>query len=148
MVGRSQGLRELPVRLAKPNSGLGLLLHTERKDIDGAEAANRAAIAADPECTDVHWHLGWLLFEETEDTDGAEAAYRAAIAADPGCADAHGHLGSLMQYLADRSGSGMRRSAQCSWQPNALRAEGRQWRCWRCWRTGPWLVHCRRSIIW
>ena len=40
---------------------LGLLLHNERKDIDGAEAAYRAAIAADPGDANAHCNLGALL---------------------------------------------------------------------------------------
>ena len=80
------------------HDSLGLLLFIERTDIDGAEAAYRASIAADPGCADGHWHLGWLLEEETEDEEGVEAAYRAAIAADPGCADAHSCLRGLLHY--------------------------------------------------
>ena len=40
---------------------LGVLLETLRKDIDGVEAAYRAAIAADPRITAAHYRLGRLL---------------------------------------------------------------------------------------
>ena len=49
----------------------------------GAEAAYRAAIAADPGYAIAHYNLGLLLETELKDFDGAEAAYRTAIAADP-----------------------------------------------------------------
>ena len=40
---------------------LGILLQTERKDVDGAEAAYRAAITADPRHATAHTNLGILL---------------------------------------------------------------------------------------
>ena len=69
---------------------------TVRQDIDGAVAAYRAAIAADPGYADAHNNLGHLLQLERKDFDGSEAAYRAAIAADPGHALAHINLGTLL----------------------------------------------------
>ena len=65
-------------------------------DLDGAEAAHRTAIAADPGCANAHNNLGILLKNARKDIDGAEAAYRAAIAVDPGYADAHTNLGVLL----------------------------------------------------
>ena len=79
---------------------LGILLKNERKDIDGAEAAYRAAIAANPGHPNAHANLGLLLRNERKDIDGAEAAYRAAIAADPGYASAHTKLRSLLLHCA------------------------------------------------
>ena len=66
---------------------------------DGAEAAYRAAIAADPGHIDAHTNLGFLLENERKDFDGAEAAYRAAIAADPEHALAHNNLSSLLAHV-------------------------------------------------
>jgi tetratricopeptide (TPR) repeat protein len=71
-----------------------------RKDIDGAEAAYRAAIAADPGYADAHYNLGHLLQTERKDIDSAEAAYRAVIAADPGFAQAHSNVATLLLYRA------------------------------------------------
>ena len=62
---------------------VGVLLRMQQ-DIDGTEAAFKAAIAADPGDADAHSNIGFLLKNERQDFDGAEAAYRAAIAADPG----------------------------------------------------------------
>ena len=76
---------------------LGLLLQSERQDVDGAEASYRAAIAADPKYADPHSNLGVLLSNKRQDVDGAEAAFRAAIAADPGYAIAHFNLGILLE---------------------------------------------------
>ena len=87
---------------AGANLSLGILLQNERKDIDGAEAAYRAAIAADPGHALAHCNLGVLLENERKDIDGAEAAYRAAIAADPGDADAHCTLGTLLVQRAQQ----------------------------------------------
>ena len=75
---------------------LGRLLVNKRQDTDGAEAAYRAAIAADLGYADAHYNLGILLEDERQDMDGAEAAYRAAVAADPGDAQAHNNLGTLL----------------------------------------------------
>ena len=83
------------VHLAHNN--LGVMLQTVRKDFDGAEAAYRAAIAADPGHANAHANLGVLLQYERKDIDGAEAAYREAIAADPGHASAHSKLGVLLE---------------------------------------------------
>ena len=77
---------------------LGFLLQRVRNDSDGAEAAYRAAVAADPGCGEAHTNLGNLLHAR-EDFDGAEAAFRAAIAADPGFAKAHNSLGALLKAV-------------------------------------------------
>ena len=53
------------------------LLDEVQHDVDGAEAAHRAVIAADPGDAHAHSNLGLLLQNERKDTDGAEAAYRA-----------------------------------------------------------------------
>eukprot|EP00618_Florenciella_parvula_P031728 CAMPEP_0119516806 /NCGR_PEP_ID=MMETSP1344-20130328/33891_1 /TAXON_ID=236787 /ORGANISM="Florenciella parvula, Strain CCMP2471" /LENGTH=621 /DNA_ID=CAMNT_0007554341 /DNA_START=397 /DNA_END=2262 /DNA_ORIENTATION=- len=76
--------------------GLGLLLSFVLKDMDGAEAAYRAAIAADPGHSHAHSHLGVLLLSERDDIDGAEAEMRAAIAAWPQNTEAHHNLGFLL----------------------------------------------------
>ena len=85
---------------ASAHYNLGCLLKNVRKDFDGAEAAYRAAIAADPGHAKAHHNLGVLLRMERKDIDGAEAAYRAAIAADPGHANAHINLATLLRDLA------------------------------------------------
>ena len=77
---------------------LGVVLEMARKDINGAEAAYRAAIAAEPGHAEAHVRLGTLLQRERKDIDGAEAAYRAGIAAEPGHAEAHLNLGYLLTY--------------------------------------------------
>ena len=85
-----------------------------RGDLDGAEAAYRAAIAADPGHANAHSNLGFLLHQERKDFDGAEAAYRAAIAADPGNADAHYILGLLLELRAkttEKSGGDLAKAA-------------------------------------
>ena len=69
----------------------------QHKDIDGAEAAYREAIAADPGHAKAHTNLGLVLQNVRQDSDGAEAAYRAAIAADPGHTLAHYTLGHLLE---------------------------------------------------
>ena len=74
-----------------------------RKDFDGAVAAYRAAIAADPGHADAHSNLGILLMNVRQDFDGAETAYRAAIAADLGYATAHTNLGVLFAKHAEKS---------------------------------------------
>ena len=82
---------------------LGSLLQNEQKDVDGAEAAYRAAIAADPGYAKAHCNLGILPKNERNDVHGAEAAYRKAIAADPGYALAHSNLGALSQRAQSRA---------------------------------------------
>jgi hypothetical protein len=52
----------------------GVLLKDVRKDVDGAEAAYRAAIAADPGLAYAHTALGILLKKKLEDVDGAVVA--------------------------------------------------------------------------
>ena len=126
---------------AQGNAGvscdLGVLLMKKREDIDGAEAAYRAAIAADPGAAEAHSNLGILLKNERKDIDGAKAAFHAVIAADPGDADAHVNLGGLLQierqdidgaeaaYVArgDWGESGARRRAPQRRRP-AVRPEG------------------------
>ena len=46
---------------AEAGYALGILLKAAREDLDGAVAAYRAAIAADPGCTYAHTNLGALL---------------------------------------------------------------------------------------
>ena len=75
---------------------LGNLLESLRGDIDGAEAAYRAVVAADPGHDTAYYNLALLLEDERQDFDGAEAAYRGAIAADPGKAVTYVNLGTLM----------------------------------------------------
>ena len=90
--------------LANVHTNLGLLLKNVKKDFDGAEAAFRAAIAADPGHATAHANLGVLLENGRGDLDGAEAAYRAAIAADPGFTGAHNNLGLLLESKATAKG--------------------------------------------
>ena len=93
-------LVKLDPRSVGAHINLGVMLQSERRDIDGAEAAYRAVIATDPASYSVaQTNLGILLDQERKDIDGAEAAYRAAIAADcQGCARAHTNLGMLLQH--------------------------------------------------
>ena len=68
-------LREAGARgHAAANINLGLLLKKERKDVDGAEQAYRAAIEADPGYAAAHHNLALLLEDERQDMDGAEQA--------------------------------------------------------------------------
>ena len=59
---------------------LGLLLHSERQDVDGAEAAYHAAIAADPGHTNAHGNLGNLLAERAQQTETGGGSIEAAAA--------------------------------------------------------------------
>jgi lipoprotein NlpI len=102
------------------HNNLGLLLKNVRKDFDGAEAAYRAAIAADPGHAKAHSNLGLLLQNERKDFDGAEAAYCAAIAADPGHAMAHSNLGALLWCRAQQTEkSGDLAAAAAVWEEAA-----------------------------
>ena len=100
-------VRRLAARYADSHYNLGVLLRDVLKDFDGAKAAYRAAIAADPGHANAHNNLGILLETVRKDFDGAAAAYRAAIAADPGHVRAHKNLGKLLSNragdLADRA---------------------------------------------
>ena len=60
---------------------LGGLLQIQRKDIDGAEAAYRAAIAADPGYAAAHYNLGILLEERAQEIakSGGDLAVAAAL---------------------------------------------------------------------
>jgi Tfp pilus assembly protein PilF len=77
------------------------LFERVRHDVDGVEAAYRAAIAADPAYASAHTILGHLLCVVQQDMHGVEvmyrAAYRAAIVADPEHAMAYSNLGHLLQ---------------------------------------------------
>ena len=113
---------------------LGFLLQHVRKDFDGAEAAYRAAIAADPGHANAHYNLGNLLNNERKDLDGAEAAYRAAIAADPGYADAHYNLGILLEKRAqqiEESGGDLAAAAalydECAQLWGVSKGAGHEW---------------------
>jgi len=66
----------------------------EQEDVDGAEAAYRAATEADPTDMDSQIYLGLLLQYERKDRGGAEDAYRTAIEAHPSYAEAR------IQHLA------------------------------------------------
>ena len=55
---------------------LGYLLQYERKGVDGAAEAYRAAIKADPGYAPARTYLGLLLYFERKDVDGATEAYR------------------------------------------------------------------------
>ena len=67
-------------RHAAAHVGLGMLLASKRsKDITGAEASFRAAIAARPAMLKAHLALGKLLEEERCDLEGALQAYGTAL---------------------------------------------------------------------
>jgi tetratricopeptide (TPR) repeat protein len=72
----------------------------KRGDKRGAEAAQRAAIAADPQHANAHCNLGGLLADRGDHV-GAEAAFRAAIAADPHYAMPLANLGSILGQRGD-----------------------------------------------
>ena len=59
---------------------LGILLGTERGDIDGAEAAYRAAIAADPRHANAHRNLGTLLWQRAKQIQASGGSLEAAAA--------------------------------------------------------------------
>ena len=92
-------IRASPTRTSHYN--LGSLLQTVRGDIDGAEAAYRAAIAADPGHANAYHNLGFLLYSVRNEIDGAITALRAAAAADPGDAEAHEILDRML-HLKDQ----------------------------------------------
>jgi hypothetical protein len=81
---------------------LGHLLQTERKDIDGAEEAYRAAIAADPTHTVAHRALHWFHGLRHE-FGRAEPACRAASAAGLEAAAAQGTLEEAKEAAAEKA---------------------------------------------
>jgi Tfp pilus assembly protein PilF len=76
----------------------------KRDDYTGAEAAARAAIAADPQHSLAQLNLG-ILLDNHGDNDGAEAAVRAAIAIDPQLAHAQHSLGIILGKRDDVDGA-------------------------------------------
>ena len=96
---------------APAHNKLGLLLHIERKDVDGAEKAYRAAIEADPGYADANYNIGRLLEYKRGDFRGAEKAYRAAFAADPFDVEAKEAAARCrVAFLAARSTEGKKKS--------------------------------------
>ena len=89
---------------AQASCDLGIVLVNVKKDVDGAEAAWRAALAVDPTHANARTNLGNMHLDR-EDFEGAEAAYRAAIAAEPEYACAHFHLGQLLMLQKDVDGA-------------------------------------------
>ena len=93
LLSRAAGLfREalaIDPEIASGHFGLGYALH-ELDDLDGANSAYRAAIAANPQqsitVNQANYNLGNLL-RDRGDFTGAEAAFRAAIAVFPQDAD-------------------------------------------------------------
>ncbi len=73
-------------------------LDLEAVSTEGAEAAYRRALDADPNHPDAHLNLGRLL-HEGGDLEAAERHYRAAVAADPGSARARYNLGVALEDL-------------------------------------------------
>ena len=84
-------------------SDLGAVLQA-RKDLSGAEAADREAIRLDPNLALAHNNLGIVLVDR-KDLSGAEAAFREAIRLDPKSAPAHYNLGSLLRDTKDLGGA-------------------------------------------
>jgi tetratricopeptide (TPR) repeat protein len=80
-----------PANLAALND-LGSALR-DKKDVAGAEAAFRKAIALDPTFANAHNNLGAVLCDVKRDYDGAIACFRTAIELDPKDAKAHANLG-------------------------------------------------------
>lgn len=87
--------KESPAELF--NRGVELL---NKGDLDGAIAAYRAAILADPKDANAHYALGVAL-RRKGDVDGAIAEYRAAIQLNPGHVDAHSNLGMALSEEGD-----------------------------------------------
>ena len=65
---------------ADAHYNLAGLLETERKDVNGAEAAYRAAIAAEPGHTDAHSNLGTLLGQRAEQIQASGGSLEVAAA--------------------------------------------------------------------
>jgi Flp pilus assembly protein TadD len=98
---RDELIRRVPKAKARAHFNLGYAL-SKGGDKAGAEAAFRAAIAADPQHATAHSNLGILLGWDRGDWAGAEAAFRAAIAADPQYASAHSNLGAVLHNRGRR----------------------------------------------
>ncbi len=72
----------------------GVLL-LERGDIAGAEAAFRAAIHLDEQCTEAHLRLGWVLLRRDLHL-AAGSAFQRAVGLEPRSASAHEGLGVVL----------------------------------------------------
>jgi len=105
--------------LPEAHFNLANLLLEERGDAGGAEAAYRAALAADPLFVAAHCNLGALLLEHRRDAAGAEACYRAAIAVDPQHANAHYNLGVILAMPKAAGGRGAEAAARRCFQAAA-----------------------------
>ena len=73
----------------------GYLLRRLSKDIDGAEACFRKAVAIDPTFAPAHYNLGRLTLKAHNDFVQAEECFRTAVELDPNDALSTNHLGHL-----------------------------------------------------
>jgi tetratricopeptide (TPR) repeat protein len=76
------------IRSTAAHHDLGDLLFA-RQDIDGAEAAYRAAIECDPELAEVHMNLGILLQSHWQDIDGRGGGLQGGHCSRPGVCRRH-----------------------------------------------------------
>src|SRR5262249_4063650 len=82
---------------------LGNALYAKR-DLDGAMAAYKKAIALDPKSALAHYNFGTALYTKG-DLAGATAAFNKAIALDPKDALAHYNLGTALYAKQDLAGA-------------------------------------------
>ena len=98
-------LRQLTLEepaLAGPQINLGILLLAE-DDLQGAEAAFRAALQHNPKHAVAYNQLGWLLRRQGRFAD-AQKAYQSALLSDPDYHLAHRNIGILYDlYLREPS---------------------------------------------
>src|SRR5262249_25607112 len=79
----------------KAHYNLGRLLQYARRDLAGAIASYRKALALAPDYALAHWNLGLALAEQ-KDLDGAIAHCRKAVTLEPRDARAHSALGPVL----------------------------------------------------
>lgn len=82
------------------NRGIAL---QQQKDVDGAIAAYRQALAAEPDNALAHYNLA-SAFADKKDYDGAIAEYRKALSLQPDLVLAHYGLGYALVAKGDKAG--------------------------------------------
>jgi Tfp pilus assembly protein PilF len=91
--------------LAKAHHVLGCALRIGEADIDGAEAAWRAAITCDGQHADTHCALGQLLLLDRDAFAEAEALFRRTIELEPRHVPAHASLGWALTEQGGHEGA-------------------------------------------